>query len=174
MTRAVLVALLLAAAPAGAGDLFGGYSSLAAEGDQVAGAALAFRWRLGHTWRLVAEASGQSGLSQGEDLREIAVTAGPVWSPWPKHRLSPFAQVRAGGVFTRSQVEVFGVASNKDGVCDGNCPAETGLVAEGGVGLDVGLTSRLALRLPQVDYRWTSSGDDAGDLRLSAGLVWRF
>jgi hypothetical protein len=170
---AIVVAMLLAAAPAGASDLFGGYSSLSSGGDQVAGAALAYRWRLGHTWRLVAEASGQSGLAQGDDLREIAVAAGPVWAPWPGHRLSPFAQVRAGAVTTRRQVEVFGVAVGKDGVCDGSCPSQTGLLAEGGVGLDVGLTRRLALRLPQVDYRWTSP-EKEGDVRVSAGLVWRF
>jgi hypothetical protein len=167
----VLALLLLAGAPAGAADVFGGYSSLRADGDQVKGGALALRWSLG-SWRMVAEATGQQGLAAGDTLREVALTAGPVWSPWPSRRISPFAQVKAGGVMTRRQVEVFGVTIGKDGVCDGGCPSDTGVVAEAGAGLDVALGERLALRLPQVDYRWRSVGNER-DLRLSAGVVLR-
>jgi hypothetical protein len=99
---------------------------------------------------------------------------GPTLAPRRANRLRPFVHVKAGILIARRQVEVFGVAIGADGVCDGGCPWQTSPVLEVGGGLDIGLTPRLALRLPQADYRWSwPGGSTEGELRLSAGMVYR-
>lgn len=171
---AVAALLVVTAWPAAAADLFGGYSSLRSSGDNVRGAGLGFTWRSARPVRFTAELTSQLGPAAGEDLTAVALVAGPTWAPWPVRRLRPFLHVKAGPLFSRRQVEVFGVAIGRDGVCDGGCPWQTGLVAEAGGGLDLRVTDRLALRLPQADYRWSrvAGGTERG-LRLSAGLVYR-
>jgi opacity protein-like surface antigen len=174
-TLALAAGLLAASTSAGAADLFGGYSSLRVGGHEVRGAGLALAWPLGRTLLVGAEATGQSGRARGEDLTEWAVLVGPVFAPWRGRRLSPFVQVRAGAVRSRRQVTVFGVAVGPEGVCDGGCPSHTGLGAEAGAGLDLRMLPRLALRLPQADYRFTGGEDDSGPRwRFSAGLVYRW
>ncbi len=175
MRRAAIALTLLLPSFAQAADIFGGYSALRLEGDTTNGASAGLTWRLSGPFRLSAEASGQLGLVQGEDLREWSLLAGPVFAPRRDSRLQPFVHARAGLVRSRRQLEVFGVAIGAEGVCDGGCPSETAFAAELGGGLDIGLTERLALRLPQVDYRLTGlESDDASRLRFSAGIVWRW
>lgn len=172
---AAALLLLLWPGAASAMDVFGGYSALRLSGDYVNGASMAVSFPLRGAFRLDAEATGQFGLAGGEDLSEWTLLAGPSFTPWRDNRLSPFVHARAGAVRSRSQIEVFGIAIGDDGVCGGGCPSETSFAAELGGGLDFGLTRRLALRLPQVDYRLTGlAGDDASRLRFSAGLVYRW
>jgi len=98
-----------------------------------------------------------------------------VFAPRRDSRLQPFLHAKAGLVRSRRQVEVLGIAIGAEGVCDSACPSETAFAAELGGGLDIRLTERLALRLPQVDYRLSGlESDDASRLRFSAGLVWRW
>jgi hypothetical protein len=171
---AVAALLAVIAGPAAAADLFGGYSSLRSSGDNVRGAGLGVTWRGARPVRFTAELTSQLGQAAGEDLTAVALVAGPTWAPWPVRRLRPFLHVKAGPLFSRRQVEVFGVAIGRDGVCDGGCPWQSGLVAEAGGGFDLRVTDRLALRLPQADYRWTrAAGETERGLRLSAGLVYR-
>lgn len=156
-------------------DVFGGYSALRLSGDNVNGASLALSFPVRGAFWLDAEATGQSGLAGGENLSEWTLLAGPSFTPWRERRLSPFVHARAGAVRSRSQIEVFGVAIGDDGVCDGGCPSQTSFAAELGGGLDLRLTRRLSLRLPQVDYRLTGlAGDDSSRLRFSAGVVYRW
>ncbi len=171
----VALPLLLWSGAASAMDVFGGYSALRLSGDNVSGASLAVSFPLRGAFWLDAEATGQLGLAGGEDLSEWTLLAGPRFTPWRDNRLSPFVHARAGAVRSRSQIEVFGIAIGDEGVCDGGCPSETSFAAELGGGLDFRLTRRLALRLPQVDYRLTGlAGDDSTRLRFSAGVVYRW
>lgn len=171
---ALALALLWPAVASGA-DVFGGYSAMRLGGDNVSGASVAASWPLAGSLRLAAEASAQLGLTDGEDLSEWALLAGPVWTPRRGGRVAPFVHVKAGAVRSRRQIEIFGVAIGPDGVCEGGCPSQTSVAAEVGGGLDVRLGESVALRLPQVDYRLTRlDGDDAKRLRVSAGIVYRF
>jgi hypothetical protein len=173
VNRALLALLLLFAPEAQAADLFAGYSALRLQGDHANGASLALSLPLTGALRLAAEASGQLGLVAGEDLDEWALLAGPSLAPWREARVRPFVHAKAGLVRSRRQVEVFGVPIGPDGVCSGGCPSEMAFAAELGGGLDLGLTRRVALRLPQADYRITRlENGQANRLRLSAGLVW--
>jgi len=92
-------------------------------------------------------------------------------------RLTPFAQVLVGGVHA-SDVTI-------SGGCTGTgctpLPAETKLALTAGGGLDVGLSRHIALRLIQAEYLMTRFNDNTtgasasqNDVRLSAGLVFRF
>ncbi len=152
-----------------------GPSWLRSEGDEVPGGALAATWRSGRRLAFTVEASLHTGNAGGENLREVAVLAGPRFSPWVAKRLRPFLALKVGGVSARRQVEVFGVVVGASGVCNGGCPAEIGATGEAGAGLDVGLTHRIALRLPEAEYRLSRiAGGWKGGLRLSAGLVVRW
>jgi hypothetical protein len=172
---ALLLASLAAARPAPAAELFAGYSGLRTGGDLVHGATLAAGWPKRHgSLRLLVEATGQSGLSAGEDLREMGLLAGMALAPWMERRLSPFVSVKAGAVRAQRQVQVFGIAIGPDGVCEGGCPYQTGPAAELGGGLDLRLRGRWALRLAQADYRVRRlDGVTDDDVRFSAGLVRR-
>lgn len=174
--RAALVGLLASWPVVSFGaDLSGGYSALHLAGDNVNGASLAASIPLRGAFRLDAEGTWQAGLAQGEDLEEWALLAGPRFTPWRRRRLSPFLHAKAGVVRSRSQIEIFGVAIGDDGVCEGGCPSQTSFAAELGGGLDLRLTRQLALRLPQLDYRFTGlAGDDAHRLRFSAGVVYHW
>lgn len=174
-TPVVTLSLLSLPLLAFGAEVFGGYSTLRLDGDNTHGGTLAVTWPLTGNLRLETEASGQLGRVQGEDLREWAILAGPVFVPWGEHRLSPFVHAKAGVVRTRRQVQAFDVAIGSDGVCAGACPAETGLAAEFGGGLDIRVKENLALRLPQIDYRVTSLDNDNSDgLRVCAGIVYRW
>lgn len=178
MKRATFALLALWAAlppTAAAGDLFGGYSMMRVSDHQVNGGAVSWSWPLGRHVRLVVEGSIERGLVAGENLDEWAILGGPVLTPWRERRFSPFVHAKAGFVRSRQQVEVFGVAIGPDGLCDGGCPYSSGGGAEFGGGLDYRLSDRLALRVPQVDYRVTwLDGANANRLRLSAGVIYRW
>ena len=171
----ILAATMAAAPAASATEWSAGYSALRARGDFVHGAALGATWpRGGGLLRFSLEASGQSGLSAGEDLRELGLFAGGALAPWPGARLSPFVSLKGGIVRARRQVEVFGVTIGESGVCDGGCAYQTGPSAEVGGGLDLRLGGRWALRLARADYRILRlAGQTERGVRLSAGIVRR-
>jgi len=155
-------------------ELSGGYSSLRLGGERLGGGSLALSWPLRGKLRLCAEATLHGGRSEGEDLAEQALLFGPSLAPRAGRRLRPFAHVRAGLMRSRRQLEVFGVAIGREGVCDGGCPWRFGVAGEVGGGLDLRLLRRLAVRLPQLDFQLTSAGEARSRLRVSAGLVWRW
>jgi hypothetical protein len=125
--------------------------------------------------RLRADAAVQLGSPQGEDVTELSLLIGPALALPAFGRLRPFVHAGAGLARTRRQVDVFGVAIGPEGVCSGGCPWQTGFAAEAGGGLDIRLTGRFALRLPQIDYRFSrQSGVSENRLRAAAGLVWRW
>jgi hypothetical protein len=171
----VLAATMAAAPAASATEWSAGYSGLRARGDFVHGAVLGATWpRAQGALRLSLEASGESGLSAGENLRELGLLGGAALAPWSGARWSPFVSLKAGIVRARRQVEVFGVAIGPDRVCDAGCPYSTGPAAEIGGGLDLRLGGRWALRLAQADYRIRRlAGQTERGVRLSAGIVRR-
>lgn len=169
-----LLAVLAAGDRLAAGDLFAGYSSLRSAGDNVSGAGIGLTWRSERALRYGAELASQFGQAAGESYDALALLGGPALVLRQQGRLRPFVHARAGGLARRRQVEVFGVAIGPEGVCDGGCPWELGPAVEAGGGLDVQVTPRLAVRLPQADYRWAwLGGQGEHGLRLSAGLVYR-
>jgi hypothetical protein len=161
--------------PAFGAELALGPSWLRSDGDEVPGGGLAATWRSGRRLGFTVEASLHMGNAGGEDLRELAVLAGPRLSPWVARRLRPFLALKVGGVSARRQVQVFGVAVGANGVCDGGCPAQVGAAGEAGGGLDVGLTHRITLRLPEAEYRVSRiAGGWKHGLRVSASVVGRW
>ena len=178
MKRAALALLALwasAPVPAAGADLFGGYTSMRVDDRQMNGGAVAATWRLGGLVGVAVEGSHERGQISGENFEEWAFLGGPVLTPWPARRLSPFAHVKGGLARSRRQVEVLGVAIGPDGICDGGCPFSTGAAMEVGGGLDYRLSDSFSLRVPQVDYRVTQLDDaTAKRLRVSAGVVYRW
>ncbi len=171
---AAAVVLLTVALPAGAAEVFGGYSVLRVDGSNAGGGALGLRFPFSGGVALGIEATYHSGELGGVDVREMALLAGPALRLGGSGRLSAFVQARGGVTRERQQVEVFGVIIGPDGVCDGNCPSKTQFAAEAGAGLDVRLGARWSLRLVQADYRLTrAEGEDDRRLRFAAGLVYR-
>jgi outer membrane protein OmpA-like peptidoglycan-associated protein len=82
-------------------------------------------------------------------------------------RVTPYLQVLLGGVHT--------------GTFLGTPPSHNGFAIAGGGGLDWTLSRRVALRLPQLEYLFTTVNTHQAtfeahqrDLRASAGLVFRF
>jgi outer membrane protein OmpA-like peptidoglycan-associated protein len=82
-------------------------------------------------------------------------------------RVTPYLQLLLGGIHT--------------GTFLGTPPSHNGFSAAGGGGLDWTLSRRLALRLPQLEYMFTTVNTHQAtfpahqrDLRASAGLVFRF
>jgi len=101
---------------------------------------------------------------------------GPRFTLGKQRRVSVFAQVLAGGVHA-SAVTV----TNCSGSACTPLPSQNALAITGGGGVDIRLTHHIALRPIQAEYMLTRfaavpSGSSASqnDLRLSAGLVFRF
>ena len=101
---------------------------------------------------------------------------GPKFSYRRHDRFVPFAQVLAGGIYV-SPVTLNG--------CSGTAciplPAQTSFALTAGGGLDLKVQKHLALRLVQGEYLMTRLDDTTtglsrsqNDIRLSAGLVFRF
>lgn len=172
--RAAAVLLVVATAPgAWATEWSAGYSGLRENGDFVHGAALGARWHTDSAVRLAVEATGHSGASGGETVREIALLGGPQWEPWRSARLSPFLSLKGGAAGRNSHVEVLGVSISPTGVCSGSCGYQFGPAGEAGGGFDLRLAGRWALR-PEAEYRVRRlAGVTERGLRVSAALVRR-
>jgi hypothetical protein len=166
---------MLFALPAPAAEIGLGPSWLRTHGDEVIGGALSATWRGAERLAWIVEASAHVGDTQGESLREIALLAGPHLSPWPQKRLRPFVALKLGAVAARRQISIFGTGVGRDGVCDGGCPSDFGPSAEAGAGIDLRLTQRIVLRIPEAEYRMSriAGAWDRG-LRVSASVVARW
>ena len=125
-----------------------------------------------HGWSVVAELAGHhaSNINTAhEDLSMISYLFGPRYSLRNRTRLVPFAQFLLGGV------QGF----------DASFPSHTVLIpypdafafAVGG-GLNVNVSTRIAIRTGQADYFQTHLPNDSNNLqnhlRVSAGIVFRF
>jgi hypothetical protein len=170
-----LTGLTLLALPAPAAEIALGPSWLRTHGDEVIGGALSATWRGAERLAYIVEASAHVGDTQGENLREIALLAGAHLSPWPAKRLRPFVALKLGVVAARRQVSIFGTAVGRDGVCDGGCPSDFGPSGEAGAGVDLRLTQRIVLRVPEAEYRMSRiAGAWERGLRVSASVVARW
>ena len=137
------------------------------------GGGISASWHFAEKWAAVAEVSGEhadSGPSTGNSLTLVSYLAGvrytlpQVWRHG-SHRPQPFAQVLAGAAHAGG-----GIAGAGDGTM--------AFAARVGGGLDVPLTSHIAIRALQVDYDLTdfpnSTNNHQNNLLLGAGLVYRW
>jgi outer membrane immunogenic protein len=129
-----------------------------------------FAYNFTHSLAVVAEISSQRASDiggSGEDFTLTSYLFGPRFS-WRKSRhLSPFGQVLLGGAHAGGSFpqDSFSASSNS-----------FALIAGGG--LDIGITRHVALRALEADYYRTQfpngSNDRQNNLRLSAGVIFRF
>ncbi|HEY0306767.1 MAG TPA: hypothetical protein VGB94_01260 [Acidobacteriaceae bacterium] len=101
---------------------------------------------------------------------------GPRLSFRNSSRFTLFAQALFGGVHASSVT-----VSNCTGSACIPLPSQNSFAMTGGGGLDIGMTRHISLRPVQAEYMMTRFGDvvsgasaSQNDLRLSAGLVFRF
>lgn len=165
-------ALLMCVAPTAAsaqdgwkGDIFAGYSVLAAEGETMHGGHAALGWRLSGRIGLLLDASRHQGAeAEGTDVSLVSLMAGPRLT-FGGGRLRPFAHVIAGAVRTKASVSVFDVEISE---------SSTDFGGAAGGGLDWGFGERWAARLAG-DYRLVKvDAETVGDPRFSAGVAYRF
>ena len=149
-------------------DVFGGFSYTHAgqanlEGWHLSGA-VPFGGRLfGGSLRLAADLSGHYGSFGGADLTQLTFLAGPRLS-WKGHRLSPFAQVLAGGARTRTSITTPQVLS----------ASTTSWGGAFGAGADYRLNQRWAARAQADLLLLHGQGVWDTNPRLSLGAVYRF
>jgi outer membrane protein OmpA-like peptidoglycan-associated protein len=176
-------------------ELFVGYSYLQAvpklaDGNRLVwlnGGSASIAYNLNRHWGIVADvgdytnseirfqgASGATFTVHDADGGVISYLFGPRLS-FRHDRVTPFVQALFGGVHA-SEITLSG--------CTLNCtllPTQNAFAWTGGGGLDVRVHRHLAIRIIQAEYLMTrfqdySSGTTASqnDMRLSAGLVFRF
>ncbi len=143
-----------------AGDIAASYSFLReglsnginANGGTISGAFTLKPW-LG----LAGDFSAFHAAPFGGSANTFTYQGGPRFYLRSHSRVTPFAQVLLGGAHV-----------------SGNGGSINGFAFSAGGGLDIGLTTRLAVR-PQVDYLGIhSSGDTLNSVRASVGIVFRF
>ncbi|HXS78018.1 MAG TPA: hypothetical protein VN753_17705 [Terracidiphilus sp.] len=123
-------------------------------------------------WAAVGEVAVQHASNvndSGQDLTLASYLFGPRLQIHPSARVKPFAQILAGAAHASG--------SYAPGAAD--YPGSPNAFAMAtGAGLSVSLSSRLAIQAPEVDYyltRFNNSGNDhQNNVRVSAGLTWRF
>jgi hypothetical protein len=149
-------------------DVFGGFSYTHAgqanlKGWQLSGAVPFGGRLLGGSLRIAADLSGHYGSFAGADLSQLTFLAGPRLA-WRGHRLSPFAQVLAGGARTRTSI-------NTPQVLSGSTTSWGGAF---GAGADYRLTRRWAARAQADLLLLHGQGVWDTNPRLSLGAVYRF
>ena len=149
-------------------DVFGGFSYTHAgqanlKGWHLSGAVPFGGHLFGGSLRLAADLSGHYGSFGGADLSQLTFLAGPRLT-WKGRRLSPFAQVLAGGARTRTSITTPQALS----------ASTTAWGGAFGAGADYPLNQRWAARA-QVDLLLLH-GQGVWDTnpRLSLGAVYRF
>jgi hypothetical protein len=163
-----------AAAPAAArdrGEVFGGYSFLRTEGDaNLNGWAAAFAARLTGGLELVGDLSGHYGsvdvgLTKA-DVDAHTVLFGPRFGGGRRAGARPFVQALAGLTRVGAGVDLFGARISE---------STSGLAVAVGGGVDLRAGESLAVRMIQADYvNIRLFGEHSNNVRLSAGLVFRF
>jgi hypothetical protein len=157
------------------------------------GGAAAFR--ITPHWQLMGDVSGCKLTSFGENLSGDSLTylIGPRWTPAPTGRWAPYAQILAGGrtlthelmnPLKKSQLEAAAAQSGKPlSFPDHDLytrPSEiTGFTVSAHAGVDLKLTSAIALRAADAGYThsWHSTldGVDYSDsVQFTSGLIVRF
>jgi len=130
-------------------------------------------WNLGSRLAAVAEISAQNAsdvLSSGKSLTVTSFMAGARYrfggsSPDRPHRIQPFAQVLLGAAHAGG-----GIAGRADG--------SYAFASRVGGGVDVPVSSHIAVRIIQIDYYFTRftnfTNDHQNNLLLGAGAVFRW
>jgi opacity protein-like surface antigen len=171
MKKLVLAAVLVCASrPAIAeepfrSDLFFGPSYLHIEDENLYGGAVAYTRYFGRSFGVTLDTSLHFGSSEGLDLREWNLAAGPRWAFNRGGKTSVFVQALFGLRRDTASFSVLDVS-----VSEGD--SRFGLA--GGAGVDVRLSTKWALRLAG-DYLYSrSEGETLDGFRVSAGAVYRF
>jgi opacity protein-like surface antigen len=149
-------------------DVFGGFSYTHAGQANLKGwhlsGAVPFGGRLfGSSVRIAADLSGHYGSFAGADLSQLTFLAGPRLA-WTGHRLSPFAQVLAGGARTRTSIKTPQALS----------ASTTSWGGAFGAGADYRLTRHWAARAMADLLLLHGQGVWDTNPRLSLGVVYRF
>lgn len=166
---AVLLALAVPSAAGAQGtpriEVFGGYSLLRAGEVTRNGWEGSLRFALSGRFGLEAGVSQHYGKNDGDPDR-TTLAGGPAFTLRPSRVLSVYAHALGGVAREKASIGIFGVDISE---------SHTSFTLLAGGGLDLRLKDSLALRLPQVDWTYTSGeGQSQSGLRLSAGLVLRF
>jgi opacity protein-like surface antigen len=171
MKKPLLVALLscasgvvLADEPARS-DLFFGPSYIHVEGESLYGGEVAYAHYFGSSLGAVLDASYHIGSSEGLDLSELNLLAGPRYAFNRSGSWSFFAQALFGLRRDSTSFKVLDVTVSEGGT-------RFGIAAGGGV--DIRLSPKWAVRVGG-DYLWSKSeGESVNGFRASAGAVYRF
>ncbi len=152
-------------------DVFFGPSYLHAEDENLAedkslyGGAVAYTRYFNRSFGVVLDLSLHVGSSEGLDLRELNLSAGPRWAFNRSGSASFFVQALFGLRRDSTSFTVLDVT-----VSEGE--SRFGMAAGGG--LDLRLSPKWALRLAG-DYLYSKSeGETLDGFRVSAGAIYRF
>jgi opacity protein-like surface antigen len=171
MKKPLLVALL-ACAPAvvlaeepSRSDLFFGPSYVHVEGESLYGGEVAYAHYVDASFGVVLDASYHVGSSEGLDLSELNLLAGPRYAFNRSGSTSFFVQALFGLRRDSTSLKVLDVT-----VSEGD--SRFGIAAGGGV--DIRLSPKWAVRVAG-DYLYSKSGGETvNGVRVSAGAVYRF
>jgi outer membrane immunogenic protein len=127
---------------------------------------------LAHHLSAVFQAAGESASNingTSSNLTLISYLAGPRFTLLESRRIRPFAQALFGGAYAS------GLLTPAPSGASGS--ANVFALSAGG-GVDVGISSHIAIRAVDVDYFYTQFNNDVNqhqnNLRVSAGIVFRF
>ena len=110
---------------------------------------------------LVADVGGYHASAQGAGVNLITYQVGPRISFRSHSRVTPFAQVLAGGAHLTASGALSGSAN--------------AFAYSAGGGVDIRVSDNIAIRALQVEYvGLRSQGETQGNGRASAGIVFRF
>ena len=152
-----------AAAPPGP-DLFGGSSYMEPGAVKLYGAHASGSVPFGGRLRLAVDLSGHYGSLGDTKHSQLTFLAGPR-IVFGGRTLRPFLHALAGGVRSRSAVDVFDVSISE---------SDTRFGAALGGGLDYGVGDRWAVRAAGDYLLVRAGGQTDGEPRVSAGVVYRF
>lgn len=144
-------------------NLNGWHASVAGNFNKVVGIAAEFS---GHYGKESVTVPGTTPVTVRADYNAYTFLFGPRFSYRNNERLTPFAHVLIGGTRAKVTGSVGNVSVSE---------SDTAFTTAIGGGLDVKLTSGVALRLVQADYVLTRfDKENQNNARISVGLVFRF
>ena len=153
------------------GEVFGGYSFFRTEGDaNLNGWAASFAARLTGGLELVGDLSGHYGSVDigltNADVDVHTVLFGPRFGGGRRAGARPFVHTLVGLTRVGAGVDLFGARISE---------STSGLALAVGGGVDLRAGESLAVRMIQADYvNIRLFGEHSNNVRLSAGLVFRF
>jgi opacity protein-like surface antigen len=144
-------------------ELFGGYSYARVDDTSRHGGHAAFALDLRSPLGLKVDVSAHYGSSEGVDLTDLSLMAGPVVR-LGRRGTGFFLHALAGLYRERASISVFDVSISE---------SESRFALLGGGGLDLRIARRWALRF-EGDYLWSrKDGASASGVRVSTGVVFR-